>query len=119
MECVSRFAMTPTAAYVLSPGQAVRGPAADLRISQGDRGGGSLLEWCEKPRRSRSFRATSTWASRNVTTQESDLTTQESDLVVLNKRKQPSNLLEEGTRPERLGEDRARYLQVCGNAGDE
>jgi hypothetical protein len=45
--------------------------------------------------------------------------TQESNLMMLNKRKQPSNLLEEGNRPERLGEDWTRYIPVCGNAGHE
>ena len=38
---------------------------------------------------------------------------------MLNNRKQPSNLLEEGNRPERLGEDRTRHIPVCGNARDE
>ena len=43
----------------------------------------------------------------------------ETALGMLNNRKQPSNLLEEGTRPERLGEDRTRYIPVCGNARNE
>ena len=38
---------------------------------------------------------------------------------MLNARKQAANLLEEGTRPERLSEQWTRHIPVRGNAGDE
>src|SRR5688572_24789674 len=43
----------------------------------------------------------------------------ESELVVLNAWKHAGNLLQEGTRPERLGEHRTGHIPVSGNAGEE
>jgi hypothetical protein len=40
-------------------------------------------------------------------------------LVMLNARKQAANLLEEGTRPERLSEHWTGHTPVSGHAGDE